>query len=68
MLISRDLVCGMSQQATMDAPAKVILVRIQPVQVTAGTHSVAQLTRSRAFPVFTFVMFVFFIPVPRDDS
>ena len=41
MLISRDLVCGMSQQATMDAPAKVILVRIQPVQVTAGTHSVA---------------------------
>jgi hypothetical protein len=68
MLFSKEFVRSMSQQATMDAPAKVILVRIQPMEVTAGTHSVAQLTRSRAHSILTFVISVFLIPERRDAS
>ena len=41
MLISGELFCTMSQEATIDAPAKVRLAHIQPMEVAAGTHSVA---------------------------
>jgi hypothetical protein len=41
MLFSGEFFCGMSQEATTDAPAKVILASIQPMKVAAGTHSVA---------------------------
>ena len=41
MLFSREVVCNMSEETMIDAPAKMILIRRQPMQVTANTHSVA---------------------------
>jgi hypothetical protein len=41
MLFSREIVCSMSEAETIDAPAKMILVRHQPMQVATNTHSVA---------------------------
>lgn len=41
MPFSAELFCSMSHEATIDAPAKVILAIMQPMKVVAGTLSAA---------------------------